>query len=112
MNAAARISRLVSRRIQYLARVQELAAEGFELAPSARYVVRRADVAGYVARGLGIDASPALYQALLAATKALGWEPTKSHNRSLYRRVKVRGMSDERALELSQQLRRRPGSGE
>ncbi len=107
MNAAARISRLVAQRILYLSKVRDFASEGFELAPDARYVVRRSEVVGYVAKRMGVDPSPALYQALLAASKSLGWEPTKAWNRSLYRRVKARGMDDATALELSIGLRRK-----
>ena len=99
------ILRVLRSRTRELDSVRDLMASEWEAVPNPALVVRRRAVAAYVASLTGRPLSHAVYNDVLLAARALGWQPIKIHNRSMFRGVKPRSMSMEDALRESRQFR-------
>ena len=78
----------------------------FETVASAAFCVRCLDVAEHVARTFGRVINNHLFEDIARAAQSMGWTAIKNGNRSLYRGVRRRGLTDEQALAASRANRR------
>ena len=112
MDRTSSFRRIVAKRIRHLARVRDLAAEGFEFIPNPALVVRRMDVVRYVATRLGVVAGNRLCADVRAAVASLGWEAVDTGGYAFFRNVKPRNMSTDEALATSREERRKARYGQ
>jgi hypothetical protein len=78
----------------------------FETTTSPTFCVRRIEVAEHLARVFGRVINNDLFADVARAALSIGWTAIKNGNRSLYRGVRRRGLTDEQALADSRANRR------
>lgn len=92
-------------------KVRAALAANYEAAPGPDYCVRRLEVVEDVARTLGIRVlNNAVFVDVERRARELGWESVKNGGRSLFRRVRRRGLDEAEALAISRSNRSDPRS--
>lgn len=111
MSPGDRFQLIVAKRITHLARIRDIAAEGFERADDPHICVRRLDVVNYVAERLGRIPGPRLFIDVQTAVALLGWQCASVGNRRYFRQVKAKGVSADVALKATRDDKRRARHG-
>ena len=93
------------------AKVHAALAAGYETADGPEFCVRRLEVVEHVARSLGVRVlNNELFNQVERRAHELGWESVKNGGRSLFRRVRRRGLDEAEAIAVSRSNRRDPRS--
>lgn len=86
-----RLVSTVVKRLERLERMRALMDERWESTGDRKHLVRRDDVAVYVALALGEEVSSQVRASVRLLGKQLGWAVVRLHNRRVFRGVKRRG---------------------
>jgi hypothetical protein len=98
------------RRAELRSRHLPVLVQAFETTTDPAFCLRRLEVVAEVAKALGERVNNDLFRDVVRVAQALGWEPVKNQNRSLFRGVKRRGQDDAEALAVSRANRHDPRS--
>lgn len=97
--------RVIAKTLVRYERIRRIVDAEYECTGDKRMVVRRDDVAEFVALKLREVLSPNLRMDIAAAVVVMGFEGVMNGNRALYRRVKRKGTPDADAIANSAEIR-------